>query len=160
MYNRAEGGFNMGFFDEIADTFKVVKDIVHGGIESYKAGEKLDALVVRVEKNFGDALTAEDKKLLAAYKTSKQAYENNTDGDKNDSLLQKMEDDRVAFLEAAEANSSLNGDFRFEIKLALKEFKQAENLALDGAADTIEKYAEIDEDRAEVRKIVDEHKRK
>ena len=124
----------MGFFDEIADTFKVMKDIVDGGIESYKAGEKLDALIVRVEKNFGDALTADDKKLLAAYKTSKQAYENNTDGDKNDDLLQKMEDNRIAFLEAAEANSSLNGDFRFEIKLALKEFNRAENLEIGRAS--------------------------
>ena len=150
----------MGFFDEIADTFKVMKDIVDGGIESYKAGEKLDALIVRVEKNFGDALTADDKKLLAAYKTSKQAYENNTDGDKNDDLLQKMEDNRIAFLEAAEANSSLNGDFRFEIKLALKEFNRAENLALESAADTIGKYAENDEQRDQVRKAFEDSKRK
>ncbi|MBR1646773.1 MAG: hypothetical protein IJ685_08355 [Selenomonadaceae bacterium] len=150
----------MGFFDEIADTFKVVKDIVHGGIESYKAGEKLDALVVRVEKDFGDALTDDDKKLLKQYKKSAQAYEDNTDSDKNDSLLQKMEDDRIAFLEAAERNSSLNGDFRFEIKLALKEFKQAENLALESAADTIEKYAENDEQREQVRKTFNESKRK
>ena len=150
----------MGFFDEISDTFKVMKDIVHGGIESYKAGEKLDALIVRVEKDFGDVLTDDDKNLLARYKTSKQAYDDNTDSDKNQELLQKMEDDRVAFLTAAEKNSSLNGDFRFEIKLALKEFAKAENLALESAADTISKYAETDEQRAEVRKAFDDAKRK
>ena len=150
----------MGFFDEIADTFKVVKDIVNGGIESYKAGEKLDALIERVEKDFGSALTDDDKNLLATYKTSKRAYDDNNDSDKNDSLLQKMEDDRIAFLEAAERNSSLNGDFRFEIKLALKEFKQADNLALESASNTIGKYAETDEQRAEVRKAFDDAKRK
>ena len=150
----------MGFFDEIADTFKVVKDIVHGGIESYKADEKLDALIVRVEKNFGDALTDENKSLLAAYKTSKQAYDDNDDTDKNDELLQKTEDARLAFLEVAEANSSLPGDFRFEIKLALNEFKKANNLALESAAETIEKYAETDEQREQVRKAFDDSKRK
>ncbi|MBR4383419.1 MAG: hypothetical protein IKP64_07665, partial [Selenomonadaceae bacterium] len=143
-----------------ADTFKVVKDIVNGGIESYKAGEKLDALIERVEKDFGNVLTDDDKKLLAAYKKSARAYDDNTDSDKNDSLLQKMEDDRVAFLEAAERNSSLNGDFRFEIKLALKEFAKAENIALESASNTIEKYAETDEQRAEVRKAFDDAKRK
>ena len=143
----------MGFFDEIADTFKVVKDIVHGGIESYKAGEKLDALIERTVNEHGDALTDENKELLAAYKTSKQAYD-----DGNDSKT--LDDDRVAFLTAAEANSSLPGDFRFEIKLAMNEFKKANNLALESAAETIGKYAETDEQRAEVRKAFDEHKRK
>ena len=98
--------------------------------------------------------------MLAAYKTSKQAYDDNTDGDKNDELLQKMEDNRIAFLEAAEANSSLNGDFRFEIKLALKEFNRAENLALESAADTIGKYAENDEQLDQVRKAFEDSKRK
>lgn len=150
----------MGFFDEIADTFKVMKDIVHGGIESYKAGEKLDALIERVEKDFGSALTDDNKNLLTAYKTSKQAYGDNTDSDKNQKLLQKMEDDRVAFLTALLDNSSLNGEFRFEISTALKEFKKADNLALESAADTIGKYAETDEQRAEVRKAFDDAKRK
>lgn len=150
----------MGFFDEIADTFKVMKDIVHGGIESYKAGEKLDALIVRVEKNFGDALTADDKRLLAAYKTSKQAYDDNTDSDKNDSLLEKMEDDRLAFLAAAEKNSSLPEILRDEITAAVAEFNQAENLALESAADTIGKYAENDEQRDQVRKAFEDSKRK
>lgn len=129
----------MGFFDEIADTFKVMKDIVHGGIESYKAGEKLDALIVRVEKNFGDALTADDKKLLAAYKTSKQAYDDNTDSDKNDSLPENLRD---------------------EITAAVAEFKQADNRALESAADTIGKYAENDEQRDQVRKAFEDSKRK
>ena len=150
----------MGFFDEIADTFKVVKDIVHGGIESYKAGEKLDALVERTVKDHGDALTDNERFLYKQFKQAAKAYDDNDAGDQNDALLQKMEDARLAFLAAAEANSSLPGEFRFEIKLALNEFKKAENLALDSTADTFEKYAETDEERAEVRKVIDEHKRK
>ena len=150
----------MGFFDEIADTFKVVKDIVHGGIESYKADEKLDELIERTVKDHADALTDNERTLHKKFKRAAKAYDDNTDTDQNDELLQKVEDARLAFLEAAEANSSLPGDFRFEIKLALNEFKKANNLALDSAAETIAKYAETDEQRAEVRKAFDEHKRK
>lgn len=150
----------MGFFDEISDTFKVMKDIVHGGIESYKAGEKLDALIVRVENEFGDALTDDNKNLLAAYKSSKEVFEYNTDSDKNQALSEKMDDARVAFLEALLDNSSLSGEFRFEISTALKEFKQANNFALESASNTIAKYAETDEQRAEVQKAFDDAKRK
>ena len=150
----------MGFFDEIADTFKVMKDIVHGGIETYKAGEKLDELIVRVEKDFGDALTDENKNLLAAYKSSKEACEKNTDSDKNQELSTKKDDAQIAFLEALLDNSALNGEFRFEISTALKEFKKANNFALESASKTIEKYAETDEERAEVRKAFEDSKRK
>ena len=146
----------MGFFD----TLKVMKDIVAGGIEAYEAGEKLDALVDRTVKNHGDALTDDERALHEQFKLAARAYDDNTDSDQNDELLQKMEDARLAFLDAAEKNSSLPQTLRDEITAAVADFKRAENRALDSFGKTAEKYAETDEDRAAVRKIVDEHKRK
>lgn len=146
----------MGFFD----TFKVVKDIVVGGIESYKAGEKLDELIEKAEEDYEDVFTAEEKTLLQNYKRSSQAYDDNSDTDKNDKLIQKLEDDKVAFLESLQKNSSIPKSFRNEIKSAIEEFKKADNIALESLNDVLEKNAETDEERAEVRKIINESKRK
>ena len=150
----------MGFFDKVADTFKVVKDIVDGGIQSYKAGEKLDELIEKISAEYADDLTDDEKTLLKRYKKSARAYEKNSADDENNTLLQKMEDDRIAYLEAVAKNSALPEDFRNKIKAALTDFKNAENLALDSTAETLEKYAETDEQRAEIRKTINDSKRK
>ena len=146
----------MGFFD----TFKVMKDIVSGGIASFKAGEKLDELIEKVEDDYEDVLTAAEKKLLKNYKRSAKAYDDNSDTDKNDELIQKLDDDKLAFLEALQENSSLPKSLRNEIKTAVKEFKDADNSALDSLGEVLEKNAETDEERAEVRKTLNESKRK
>ena len=147
----------MGFFD----TFKVMKDIVSGGIESFKTGEKLDELIEKVEDDYEDVLmTAAEKKLLKNYKRSAKAYDDNSDTDKNDELIQKLDDDKLAFLEALQENSSLPKSLRNEIKTAVNEFKDADNSALDSLGEVLEKNAETDEERAEVRKTLNESKRK
>lgn len=143
----------MGLFD----TLKIMKDIVTGGIEAYEAGEKLDELIEKVENEYEDALTAEDKARLKEYKTAKKAYDNNTD---NDKLLGKMEDARLSFLEALEENSTLPKTLRHEIRTQIEEFKTADNKALNSLGNTLEKYAETDEQRTEIRKTLDESKRK
>lgn len=150
----------MGFFDEIADTFKVMKDIVGGGIDAYKAGEKLDELIELTVKKYGDALTDDERNLHKQFKRAAKTYDDNDDSDKNDALLEKMEDARLAFLDAVAKNSSLPQNLRDEITAAVADFKRAENRALDSFGETAEKYAETDEQRAEIRKTVDEHKRK
>ena len=146
----------MGFFD----TLKVMKDIVTGGIEAYKAGEKLDELIEKVEDDYEDALTTNDEARLKQYKKAKKAYDENTDSDNNDEMLENMENARLAFLEALEDNSTLPKSLKTEIKTSIAEFKKADNKALDSLGETLEKYAENDEQRAEVRKTLDESKRK
>ena len=146
----------MGFFD----TFKVMKDIVTGGIEAFKAGEKLEELIEKIEDDYEDALTAEDKKLLKAYKKAKRAYDDNDDTDKNDDLLGKMEDAQLSFLEAVADNKSLPKSFKNEIKTAIEEFKAADNKALESVGEVLSKAAETDKDRAQVRKTINDHKRK
>ena len=146
----------MGFFD----TFKVMKDIVTGGIEAFKAGEKLDELIEKIEDDYEDALTAEDKNLLKTYKKAKRAYDDNDDTNKNDDLLGKMEDAQLSFLEAVAESKSLPKSFKREIKTAIDEFKAADNKALESVGEVLSKAAETDEDRAEVRRTINEHKRK
>lgn len=146
----------LGFFD----TLKIMKDIVTGGIEAYEAGEKLDELIEKVEDEYEDALTAEDKARLKEYKTTKKAYDDNTDREKNDKLLGEMEDARLSFLEALEDNSTLPKSLRNEIRTQIEEFKTADNKALNSLGSTLEKYAETDEQRTEIRKTLNESKRK
>ena len=146
----------MGFFD----TLKVMKDIVTGGIEAYNAGEKLDALIEQTVTKHRAALSDNERALHKQFKRSAQAYDDNDDTDKNDALLEKMEDARLAFLDAVANNPLMPQTLRDEIKTAVADFKRAENSALDSFGETAEKYAETDEERASVRRTVNEHKRK
>lgn len=146
----------MGFFD----TFKVMKDIVVGGIESYKAGEKLDELIQKATFDYDDVLTAEDKSFLQKYKQAKKTYDDNTDSDKNNDLLKQKEDVQLEFLESLTKNLSLPKSFRNEIVTAIEEFKKADNLALESLGEVLEKNAETDEQRAEIKRTLDESKRK
>ena len=146
----------MGFFD----TLKVMKDIVVGGIESFKAGEKLDELIEKSLSDYEDVLTTEEKNFYQAYQNVKSQYESNTDSNENQNLIEKIEDAQIAYLESLENNSSLPKSFREEIKTSIEELKKADNMALDSLGETLEKYAENDEQKAEVRKTLEESKRK
>ncbi|MBR4903232.1 MAG: hypothetical protein IKZ53_01010 [Selenomonadaceae bacterium] len=146
----------MGFFD----TLKVMKDIVSGGIASYKAGEKLDELIEKVIADYGEELSTAQEKLYLKYDRSKKAYNDNSDSEKTNELLNAMENDRVAFLRAINDNDSIPKALRKEISDAIEEFNKADNLALNSLSNTLEKYAENDEQREEIRKVVDESKRK
>ena len=146
----------MGFFD----TLKVMKDIVSGGIASYKAGEKLDELIEKVIADYGEELSTAQENLYKKYERSKKAYDDNSDSDKTNELLEVMEDDRLAFLRAINDNNSIPRAFRKEIADAIEEFTKADNMALDSLGETLEKYAETDEQRDEIRKTLDESKRK
>lgn len=142
------------------DTFKVMKDIVSGGIASYKAGEKLDELIEKVMADYGEELSTAQEKLYLKYERAKKAYSDNSDSNKTDSLLTAMENARIEFLESLEENSSLPNSLKNEIKTSVKEFKKADNMALDSLGEVLNKHAETDEQRAEIRKTLDESKRK
>lgn len=138
------------------DTFKVMKDIVSGGIASYKAGEKLDELIEKVMADYGEELSTAQEKLYLKYERAKKAYSDNSDSNKTDSLLTAMENARIEFLESLEENSSLPNSLKNEIKTSVKEFKKADNMALDSLGEVLNKHAETDEQRAEIRKTLDE----
>ena len=146
----------MGFFD----TLKVMKDIVQGGIASYKSGEKLDELIEQSMDDYKKFLSADEKNLHKKYLKAKEAYEENFSDDENNTLLQKFEDAQVEYLEALEKNSSLPQNFIDEIKTALEEFKKADNMALESLGETLTKYAENDEERESIKKALEDEKRK
>lgn len=141
------------------DTLKVMKDIVTGGIAAFKAGEKLDELVEKSLNDYEDVLTAEEKNLYQTYQNVKAEYDAKST-DEQQEFMSKVEDAKIIYLESLEENSSLPKSFREEIKTAIEEFKKADNKALDSLGETLEKYAENDEQKAEVRKTVEESKRK
>lgn len=142
------------------DTLKVMKDIVSGGIASYKAGEKLDELIEKVMADYGEELSTAQENLYLKYERAKKAYSDNSDSNKTDDLLIAMENARIEFLESLEENSSLPNSLKNEIKTSIKEFKKADNMALDSLGEVLNKHAETDEQRAEIRKTLDESKRK
>ena len=74
--------------------------------------------------------------------------------------MEKYENCQVEYLEALQKNSSLPQNFRDEIKNAVAEFKKADNMALESMGETLTKYAENDNEKSNVKKIIDNAKRK
>ena len=74
--------------------------------------------------------------------------------------MEKIENCQVEYLEALQKNSSLPQNFRDEIKNAVAEFKKANNMALESLGETLTKYAENDEEKAAVKKVIEDEKRK
>ena len=146
----------MGFLD----TLKVMKDIVKGGIAAYKSGEKLDELIAQSMDDYKKFLSDGEKNLYKKYLSAKEAYEENFSDDDSNNLLEKYENCQVEYLEALQKNSSLPQNFRDEIKNAVAEFKKADNMALESMGETLTKYAENDNEKSNVKKIIDNAKRK
>ena len=149
----------MGFFG----TLKVMKDIVKGGIETYQADEKLDALLKTVETEHGGALTAEEQALLKKYKTMRAEYDERADAmdtDAKNDFSTRVTDSKLAFLESLQENPRIPEELRGRLKFAVNAYKDAENLALDSLEETLADAAETDEQRASVRKATREAKRK
>ena len=147
----------------ISDIFDVVGtmvDIVKGGIDSYKAGEKLDELIEKSIDEYEDSLSDDEKKLHKNYLKAKEAYEEQHEVDDNDKLLETFETSQVKYLEALEENTSLPKDFRDEIENAVVEFKKANNMALEKLGERFEKRAEAEEQRESIKKTIDDAKMK
>ena len=74
--------------------------------------------------------------------------------------MEKYENCQVEYLETLQKNPSLPQNFRDEIKNAVAEFKKADNMALESMGETLTKYAENDNEKSNVKKIIDNAKRK
>lgn len=147
----------------ISDIFDVVGtmvDIVKGGIDSYKTGEKLDELIEKSIDEYEESLSDDEKKLHKSYLKAKEAYEEQREVDNNDTLLETFEASQVKYLEALEKNTSLPKDFRDEIEGAVIEFKKANNMALEKLSERFEKRAENDEQKELIKKTIEEAKMK
>ncbi|MBQ7515373.1 MAG: hypothetical protein IJS96_03745 [Schwartzia sp.] len=132
---------------------KVVKGIVKGGVKTYQADEALDKLMNRAEKEFGDALTPEEKALGERYRDWKRKFSRSE-------LASKVTDAKLAYMDALAANEALPEDLRDEIRRAVNGYKRAENFALDTLEEVVAAEAKPGGQRDTVRKIIDEQKRK
>ncbi len=132
---------------------KVMRDIVKGGVKSYEADEALDKLLKRAEKEFGDALTPEQRELGERYRDWKRKF-------KGTEFAWKAADARRDYLKALMENDALPQDFRDELQEAVSSCKKAENLALDTLEEVAAAEAKTPADKEAVHKIMAEQKRK
>lgn len=131
---------------EWLSALKVAKDIVRGGISAYKAGEMVDALIVKSVGDYDAVLTENEKDLYEQYK-------NATDEDKKANL-------RLAYLDSLEDNLSLPENFRMEVKDKAQEYRNAENFALESMENTMMEYADTEEDKSIIKNTVSDLKLK
>ena len=152
----------MGFSD-IFDVIDTMVDIVKGGIDSYKSGEKLDELIEKSITEYADVLSDDEKAMHKKYINAKTAYEEQAvefDNDKKNELLQQSEKCQVEYLEAIEQNDALPKDFRDEIKNSVAEFKEANNMALENLEKKFTKRAENEEQKQLIKKTFEYSKMK
>lgn len=143
----------MGLFDGL---FMAV-DLVKSGIDSYKTTEHLQKLAEQASEFYQDSFTDENKKLYAEYKKAEKAVEDNFDMDKSAELSEEVDKTVIAFLLSVSTNPVVSKKFKDEVKETVAEWKRVNE---DAAYDIIEKYAlkmaKTDEEKAEVRKMMDE----
>ena len=140
----------MGLFDNI----RLAADLVKGGIAAFKASEKLDKLVERSRDECKALITPEQERLYQAYRAAADAREAETDTDKTEAV----EAAQVAYLTAIEADASFPKDFRAEITLALKEFAETNDAAMDIVSKHMMRQAKTDEEKAFVQQMMEEVK--
>ena len=131
---------------EWLSALKVAKDIVKGGISAYKAGEIVDALIVKSVDEYDAVLTEKEKELYEQYK-------NTTDEEKKANL-------RLAYLDILQKNLSIPEDFRMEVKDKAQEYRKAENFALESMESTMLEYAVNEEDKSCIKNAVGDLKLK
>ena len=141
----------MGLFDGI----KVVADIVSGGLSAFKASEVLDKLVERSRSEFGDKLGKVENDLYQKYVLAKGESEEGSS-----EALEKVENAEIDYLKALTKSSVIPQAFKDEVTAAVDAFIKADNEALEKIGKRFEKMAGTEEEKADIRKTLEESKRK
>ncbi|MBQ9492527.1 MAG: hypothetical protein IJR54_02165 [Oscillibacter sp.] len=144
----------MGLFDGI----KLAADLVKGGIAAFKASEKLEALVKRSQDEFKSLIKPEQAQLYQEYMTLDRAKAKEEDTEKQNALTEKVEAAAVAYLSALGADDAFPKDFRAEITLALRDYAKTSDFAEDVFEKHMMAQAKTEEEKAEVRKALEEMK--
>ena len=144
----------MGLFDGI----KLAADLVKGGIAAFKASEKLEELVKRSQDEYKNLVSADAEKLYQEYVNLDHAKGKETDTDKQNALTEKVEAAAVAYLSALAADASFPKAFRDETTQALAAYAKANDMPMEIFEKHMLKQAKTDEEKAEVRKALEEMK--
>ena len=106
----------------------------------------MDALIAKSVDEYSSILTENEKALHEKFKAE-------TENEQKSKL-------RLSYLGSLAKNASLPEDFRTQIENAAQEYRKAENFALESMEDTMMDYATTDDEKASLKKVVDEFKLK
>ena len=144
----------MGLFDGLKTMF----DIVKGGIEAYKATEKLDEIVAKIMAEYKDQLTAGDLALYDAFQALKEKKEAEQDTEKANAMIEEVEKAEVAFLMSAASGEAIPAELKDTVRGALEAYTKANNAPMEILEKRFMAMAKTDEEKAFVQQMMDETK--
>ncbi len=144
----------MGLFDGL----KTMIDIVKGGIEAYKATEKLDETVEKIMAEFKNQLTAGDMELYGAFQALKEKKAAEQDTEKANAMIEEVEKAEVAFLMSVAGGEAIPAELKDAIKAALENYTKANNAPAEILEKRFMEMAKTEEEKEFVRQMMDEAK--
>ena len=145
----------MGLFDGLKTMF----DIVKGGIEAYKATEKMDEIVAKIMAEYQGSLRDEDSALYAAYTALKAKKEATQDQDAANAMIEEVEKAEVAFLLSVTENPAIPAELKDAVKAAIENYIKANNAPMEMLEKRFMQMAKTDEEKAFVQQMIDDVKK-
>ncbi len=145
----------MGLFDGLKTMF----DIVKGGIEAFKATEKMDEIVAKIMAEYKDQLRDEDLALHKAYTDMKEKKDATTDQEAANAMIEEVEKAEVEFLMSVSDNPTVPTELKDMIKAAIETYIKANNAPMEMLEKRFMKMAKTDEEKAFVQQMMDEVKK-
>ena len=144
----------MGLFDGLKTMF----DIVKGGIEAYKATEKMDEIVAKILAEYKDSLRDEDMNLYTAYTALKEKKDATTDQEAANAMIEEVEKAEVEFLMSVADNPAIPAELKDTIKAAIENYIKANNAPMEMLEKRFMQMAKTDEEKEFVKQMMDEVK--
>lgn len=145
----------MGLFDGLKTMF----DIVKGGIEAYKATEKMDEIVAKIMAENKESLRDEDLALYSAYTALKEKKDAAKDQEAANAMIEEVEKAEVEFLMSVAENSGISPEVKDAIKAAIETYIKANNAPMEILEKRFMKMAKTDEEKEFVKQMMDEAKK-
>ena len=145
----------MGLFDGLKTMF----DIVKGGIEAYKATEKMDEIVAKIMAEKKESLRDEDLALYSAYTALKEKKDATKDQEAANAMIEEVEKAEVEFLMSVAENSGISPEVKDAIKAAIETYIKANNAPMEILEKRFMKMAKTDEEKEFVKQMMDEAKK-
>lgn len=132
-------------------------DLVKGGIAAFKASERLEELCQQATDFCEGMFTDENKKLLKEYTALKKKQDAIKDAEESNKMTDDVEKALVSFLLSVAANPAVSKKFTADVKAGVAEWNRTNNdLPMEIFEKRMMKEAKTEEERAEIRKVLDE----
>lgn len=143
----------------LLDGLKTMIDIVKGGIEAYKATEKMDEIVAKIMAEYKEHLRDEDLALYTAYTAMKEKKDATTDQEAANAMIEEVEKAEVEFLMSVADNQAVPAELKETIKAAIETYIKANNAPMEMLEKRFMKMAKTEEEKAFVQQMMDEVKK-